>query len=620
MELLFDVLKGRSRFPKLLAILLFDLIIYVLGLIIVEKFFHSGEGQASQSSIYLYSIYCAGFILAHTLTMTGKDSIRNLTLANGIKPLLTIVIVNGSIFTLLKLNRSENFSEYTLVAQSILVFSMIISSRIIYQSTLSYFKIIKNKNLNRRVMIFGAGDAGQKLARLLSESETYYFIGYFDDNKRIQGVSFNGKRVFKPNSMLKIVEKYKVSDLYIAVNGISQKRKLEIFENLKGKVETINILPNILNIVEEKLNTETFKPISLEDILEREHVPPNSKLLQKNIFDKNVLVTGAGGSIGSELCRQILAYKPARLVILDNHEYSLYKIQNELEDTLLHSNDENSTELVSILGSVIDVDQLKRLFNLLKPHTVYHAAAYKHVPIVESNIAASVYNNIVGTLNVVESATNSGTETFVLISTDKAVRPTNIMGATKRVAEQIVQSLQQQASSGSNTKLSMVRFGNVLGSSGSVVPLFKKQIASGKPLTVTHPDVTRYFMTVTEASQLVIQAGALSVGGEVFVLDMGNQLKILDIAQKMLKLANREDLGVEFIGLRKGEKLYEEMHLGSFLRSTKHSKITVSQDDFIEWPELKSKIGQLINSLKYDDEKVTRKILKDIVPEFSDQP
>lgn len=410
----------------------------------------------------------------------------------------------------------------------------------------------------KRIAIYGAGNAGQQVAATLNRSNEHVPIIFIDDNPSLNGQNIGGIQVYLPDIALKYLPKLKISEILIALPSVGRIRKSEIVKSLEPAHLKITEIPGLTKLVDGEIRISDIQEVDIIDLLGRDPVPPVTELLAKNIQDKVVMVTGAGGSIGSELCRQIIKNQPAKIIIYELTEFALYSIDKELRLTA-------SCEIIPILGSVLDERKLERVIEQYEIQTVYHAAAYKHVPLVECNPLAGLKNNAVGTAFSVNAAVKKGVETFVLISTDKAVRPTNVMGATKRMAELYCQAM---AEAQDQTQISIVRFGNVLGSSGSVVPLFKQQIAKGGPITVTDPEVTRFFMTIPEASQLVIQAGALGTGGDVFLLDMGEPVRIQDLARQMISLSGlkvREeknpngDIEIQYTGLRPGEKLYEEL-------------------------------------------------------------
>lgn len=430
-----------------------------------------------------------------------------------------------------------------------------------------------SNTLRKRVAIYGAGYAGQQIAATLQRSDEHTAVFFIDDNPSLARQMIGGLRVYSPKDALTQFEKQHIDEILIALPSVSRVRKNEIVKFLEPAHIKITEIPGLTKLVDGEIRISDIQEVDIIDLLGRDPVPPVQHLLSKNIADKVVMVTGAGGSIGSELCRQIIKNQPKQLIIYELTEFALYSIDKELR---LNS----SIEIIPILGSVLDQAKLERVIEQYGVQTVYHAAAYKHVPLVECNPIAGLKNNAVGTAYSVNAAVKKGVETFVLISTDKAVRPTNVMGASKRMAELYCQAM---AAAQDQTQISIVRFGNVLGSSGSVVPLFKQQIAKGGPITVTHPDVTRYFMTIPEASQLVIQAGALGTGGDVFLLDMGEPVRIQDLARQMIALSGlkvREegsatgDIAIEYSGLRPGEKLYEELLIDQEdTEITEHSRI-----------------------------------------------
>ena len=450
-----------------------------------------------------------------------------------------------------------------------------------------------------RLLIYGAGTAGVQTAAAMGISGQFKLLGFIDDDPHKVGRSVNGVRVYAQAEAAAVVDKLAVTDILLALPSATRGRRKAIIEALRLLPVHIRTLPALGDLASGRVTVQDFKDLDIEDLLGRDPVPPNTELLARNLAGKVVLVSGAGGSIGSELCRQILAEKPRQLLLLDHNEYGLYSIHQELQALCLAGN--LSVDLHPLLGSVAHVQRLQDICGAYRPNVVYHAAAYKHVPLVESNPAEGVYNNVFGTLNMALAARACGASHFVLVSTDKAVRPTNVMGATKRMAELVLQSLASQAHE-ADTTFCMVRFGNVLGSSGSVVPLFRRQLAHGGPLTVTHKDVTRYFMTIPEAAQLVLQAGAMAKGGDVFVLDMGEPVKILDLAQRMVELsgmrvrnAEQPDGDIEIVvtGLRPGEKLYEELLIGDNPTPTAHPRIMKAHEDCLSWDDLTAQLSAL---------------------------
>ena len=455
----------------------------------------------------------------------------------------------------------------------------------------------------KRVAIYGAGYAGQQVAAALSRSDEHLPLFFIDDATSLSGQILGGLQVYDAKTALKVMAKRKVDEILIALPSVSRPRKSEIIQLLEPAHLKITEIPGLTKLVDGEIRISDIQEVDIIDLLGRDPVPPIQELLAKNIQDKVVMVTGAGGSIGSELCRQIIKNKPTKLIIYELTEFALYSIDKEL-------NLKSQIEIIPILGTVLDQAKLERILEQYAVQTVYHAAAYKHVPLVECNPLAGLKNNAIGTAFSLNAAVKKGVETFVLISTDKAVRPTNVMGASKRMAELYCQAM---AEAQSQTQVSIVRFGNVLGSSGSVVPLFKQQIAKGGPITVTHPDVTRYFMTIPEASQLVIQAGALGQGGDVFLLDMGDPVRIQDLARQMIALSGLKyratdseigDIGIEYSGLRPGEKLYEELLIDhDNTEITQHSRILRSFEKHYPLHQL-IEVFEKMNSLTAIDEDI----------------
>ena len=466
-----------------------------------------------------------------------------------------------------------------------------------------------------KVLIYGAGTAGRQLAAAMTNSHEMRVVGFLDDDDRLHGHVLNGLPIYSPADLHSLVDSLNISDVLLALPSASRKRRNEILgQMLRAKV-SVRTLPSVTELAQGKVSTSDLRELDIDDLLGREPVTPNHILLGKNISDKVVLVTGAGGSIGSELCRQILNVAPATLLLIEQSEFALYEIHQELQGKLA----ESKVKLVPLLASVRDEERIREIMATWKPDTVYHAAAYKHVPLVEHNPAQGIKNNVLGTLVAAKAAAEHGIADFVLISTDKAVRPTNIMGASKRLAEMVLQALAEVAS---GTKFAMVRFGNVLGSSGSVVPRFRQQIRDGGPITLTHPEITRYFMTIPEAAQLVIQAGAMSRGGDVFVLDMGEPVRIMDLAVRMVELSgltlkndeNQDgDIEIEIVGLRPGEKLYEELLIGDNPKPTSHPRIMKAHEDFLSWPVLEEKLAALQVALDVNDVSVVRLMLEQLV-------
>jgi FlaA1/EpsC-like NDP-sugar epimerase len=450
-----------------------------------------------------------------------------------------------------------------------------------------------------RVLIYGAGSAGRQLSAALLNSHQMRVVGFIDDSKELQGQVLNGVKIFPPDEISSLANSLNISDVLLALPSVSRQRRNAILDLISKSKLAVRTLPSVTDLAQGKVTASDIKELDIEDLLGREPVAPDTQLMSENITNKIVLVTGAGGSIGSELCRQILLHSPVTLVLLEQNEFSLYRIEQELRSKLSQV---THTKLVPILASVRNEVRIHDVMQSYCPHIVFHAAAYKHVPLVEENPAEGIDNNVFGTYVVAQAAKNARVSRFVFISTDKAVRPTNVMGATKRLAEMILQAMAEHSNQEKGTIFSMVRFGNVLDSSGSVVPLFRKQIHNGGPVTVTHADVTRYFMTIPEAAQLVIQAGSMARGGEVFLLDMGEPVRIAELAKHMIELSGLEvkddqnpegDIAIEITGLRPGEKLYEELLIDNHSSSTKHPKIFKANEKYLSLEELQINLDKL---------------------------
>ena len=476
----------------------------------------------------------------------------------------------------------------------------------------------------RNALIYGAGSAGRDLCTALYQSMEYKPVAFVDNADELYRQSIKGLEVFNEDDLPYLIEKYNIKEILLAIPSLSHSRRSEIISNLQSYPVEVRSLPSLIDLAQGKVSVNDLLEIDLRDLLGREPVKPNIKLLKTNISNKVVLVTGAGGSIGSELCRQIVFLKPEKLVLFDISESSLYEINQQL----LIINAPN-VEILPVIGSSADKDRMEYICNYYVVNTIYHAAAYKHVPLVEFNPSQGILNNSIGTMVAAKAAISANVETFVLISTDKAVRPSNVMGASKRIAELVLQALDKGHHS---TCFTMVRFGNVLDSSGSVIPLFKKQIKSGGPLTVTHSNVVRYFMTIPEAVELVIQAGAMSKGGEVFVLDMGEPIRIYDLAVKMIQLSGLRvrdknnisgDIEIKYTGLRPGEKLYEELLVDGSFAMTKNKLIRRAEEKMIDWNKLEPMLTEIesvaLNIKTSDDNKKLYQLIKKLVPQFNPQ-
>lgn len=497
----------------------------------------------------------------------------------------------------------------------------------------------RRRHAPHRLLIYGAGDAAVQAANGLANVPTYRLLGFVDDAGERIGQTINGVDVFSPAAIPQLINRLGITDILLALPAAQREQRNRILRQLDVFPVHVRTLPGLADLASGKVSIQDFRELDVEDLLGRDPIPPLSTLFAGYLRERVVLITGAGGSIGSELARQVLQHMPTTLLILDHSEFALYTIEEELR--ALASRSGVATSIVVLLASVTDNRRMRRIFDTWRPAVVYHAAAYKHVPMVEHNPVDGVRNNVYGTWVVATAARRTGTERFILVSTDKAVRPTNLMGASKRVAELILQALDAQAcdhagdepdadlqtdrpstaqrhAAVQKTKFAMVRFGNVLGSSGSVVPLFRRQLANGGPLTVTHEDVTRYFMTISEAVQLVIQAGAMAEGGDVFLLDMGDPVRIIDLARRMTVLSGLSirdqdhpdgDIELQITGLRPGEKLYEELLIGENPLPTDHPRIMKAREARIEWPELAGQLRRLLQACDQDDIVALRDVL-----------
>ena len=473
--------------------------------------------------------------------------------------------------------------------------------------------LMRRNLVGERVAVYGAGEAGINLVSTLAGGQKFAPVVYLDDNRALQGRSINGLQVYSPEALQQLVRELSIKRVLLALPTVSRWKRRQIITNLEDLSVHVQTMPDITDIVSGHARVDEIRDVDVADLLGRDSVPPHEQLLDACIRGKSVAVTGAGGSIGSELCRQILMLQPRQLVLLDICEPSLYQIDRELRKII--EREGLGVKLVALLGSVNHRERMRMIFESFDTQTVYHAAAYKHVPIVEHNMVEGIYNNIFGTWHTAQAAADAGVETFVLISTDKAVSPTNVMGATKRFAELVLQGLHEHDG---QTRFCMVRFGNVLASSGSVVPLFREQIRHGGPVTVTHPEIIRYFMTIPEAAQLVIQAGSMGEGGDVFVLDMGQPVRIKDLAQRMIHLMgltvrdqeNPEgDIKIEYTGLRPAEKLYEELLIGNNVTGTDHPMIMRAIEESVPWDKLQVHLDDLTEAISSFDCQRTRDIL-----------
>ena len=508
----------------------------------------------------------------------------------------------------------ENVSPQIFILGIPMFFFFIIGSRLIA------YLVFSDRSSGKRVIIYGAGSAGIQLSEALRVSHEFKPIAFVDSDKSLHDTFLGGLKVLPPKKIRKLVARNKIDEVLIAMPSVSKSTLRSLLREIESFSVKVRILPGLAELAQGKISVSELKEVDISDLLGRSEVAADKELINKNIKDQVVLVTGAGGSIGSEISRQVSQNNPRKLILVDANEYALYAIKNELSII------SPSTKVYSILASVTNKNRMTEVYKAFKVDTIYHAAAYKHVPIVEENPFEAVFNNIIGTQACVQAAIDAEVETFVLISTDKAVRPTNIMGATKRFAEMILQSLSDQDDIKNKTRITMVRFGNVIGSSGSAIPLFQQQIKDGGPVTVTHSEVIRYFMSISEAAELVIQAGAMGKGGDVFVLDMGEPVKIYELAKRLIRLSGMElknednpdgDIEIIFTGLRPGEKLYEELLIGDNVSTTEHKRILRAEEDFLKEKEIDKYLGLLKEIIKKGDVESLKEILKEVVSGYT---
>ena len=530
------------------------------------------------------------------------------------------IIIYGIIYSsLIVFFRLDGIPRTLGLIQPLVLWILIISWRIVFKNLL--FKFISNNIFTNNVsnaLVYGAGIAGRQLLRAMQESNEIKIKGFLDDDINQQGCFIDGKMIFAPKDLKYLIKKRNINLILLALPSIPISQRSKIVLNLSNYKIAVRTIPSISDLAKGKSLITDLIDLNIDDLLGRIVVEPNRELMSENIFSKTILVTGAGGSIGSELCRQIIQYSPKNILLIEISEYALYKIHSELERVNL-----NNINLIPLLASVQDKKRIKEIISIWRPSTIFHAAAYKHVPLVEHNLVEALKNNLFGTFYLANLAGTYKVSNFVFISTDKAVRPTNFMGATKRFAEISLQALNHNVL---NTKFSIVRFGNVLDSSGSVIPKFREQIKNGGPITLTHLEITRYFMTITEAAQLVIQAGAMAKGGDVFLLDMGEPIKIYDLAKRMIQLSGKSiknekningEIQIKITGLRPGEKLYEELLLSNSPQKTKHPRIFKSKEPFIDFDDLIIEMKILKKLIEENDLFEIIKKLKIIVPEYT---
>ncbi len=605
-----------SKQKKRLTLFILDIIIVNLAIIMAMALTHDFVIPRMQLSFYLSNaIIYTGLKIGVYYFFSLYDSMWSYASIEELMRIVSAVVLAtmaGEIYLLIQGN---------VISLASLIITFMIEMAGISTTRFSYriFRRVKNKrsltkqDYYKNVLIIGAGSTAGMIAKEMHERPQIHGLlkGFIDDDDSKNGSYINGAKVLGNKfDIYSVVNRYKVDEIIIAIPSASNEEKKEIMKECSRCNCKVKTAPGIHEIIDGQVSMNEIRDVEIEDLLGRNPVKLDNSGISSYLNDKVVLVTGGGGSIGSELCRQIARFKPKKLIIFDIYENNAYNIQNELKD-----NYKDEFDIVTLIGSVRDKENVEYIFKKYRPQAVFHAAAHKHVPLMETTPREAILNNCFGTLNVATAADKVGTERFVLISTDKAVNPTNVMGASKRICEMIVQSINEK----SKTKFTGVRFGNVLGSNGSVVPLFKKQIEKGGPVTVTHKEVIRYFMTIPEASQLVLQSGAYAMGGEIFVLDMGKPVKIYDLALDLIRLSGfkpNEDIDIEIIGLRPGEKLYEELLMGDSLGTTDNKKIYIDKPETLEYQLLVKFLFNLKDIIKRNDSQLLREAIKGLVPNY----
>lgn len=615
----FDV-QTSSRLVKRIILMSADLVILPLSL---WAAFALRFGELNHNlENYWWIIIAAPFVSIPVFYVFGlyRSMLRYMGIQVG------WALAKGMAVSSLILSALVFFTQTTGVPRSVFIIYFCLGvllmggSRVLMRAYL--MAVIRLSQSKEAVIIYGAGASGVQLATALVNANDSTVVAFIDDDKTIQGNLIHGIKVYKHDTLGMLIKKYNVKQILLAMPSVKKSIRRNILQSLEQYAVRVRTVPGMEDLVSGKSNVEEIQDVDILDLLGRDSVSPDTGLLKACIENKIVMVTGAGGSIGSELCRQIITLNPKALVLLEQSEYALYQIERELITQLEESG--ATVKLIPVLGSVQNKFRLSQSIKACNVNTIYHAAAYKHVPLVEHNIIEGIRNNIFGTSFAAEAAMDNNVETFVLISTDKAVRPTNLMGASKRFAELILQAYSKIENI--QTRFCMVRFGNVLGSSGSVVPLFKEQILLGGPVTVTHPDIIRYFMTIPEAAQLVIQASSLGQGGDVFVLDMGEPVKILDLAHRMIRLMGLDvkdeqnmdaDIEIKFTGLRPGEKLYEELLIGNNVVKTSHSRIQRAEEDSVSTEQIQNYMEQLDQACSQYDCELIIKLMSQMVIEYT---
>lgn len=531
------------------------------------------------------------------------------------KIFIATIIYAALFFTSLIVLKIPDVPRTVGLIQPLAFLTLVILSRSLIRSIFIDGFGLKPKGKSK-TLIYGAGSAGYQISNAAKASDDFEIVGFLDDNSELHGHLLNGLKIYNPKDLCELVSTRKIEIVLLAMPSVSKQRRQKIFEEISSHPLSVRTLPSFSDLALGKASLSDIHEVVLDDLLGREVVPADQKLLLGTVTNKVVLVTGAGGSIGGELCRQIIRLKPLKVLLLEQNEFALYSISNELEQL------NSDVEFLALLGSTVDEPYIKTIFDKYKPDTVFHSAAYKHVPIVERNIIPGIRNNVFGTLVMAEASIGSGVKNFVLISSDKAVRPTNVMGASKRLSEMILQGLADQKH---EVIFSMVRFGNVLGSSGSVIPKFRQQIAKREAITLTHPDITRFFMTIEEAALLVIQSSSLSKGGDVFLLDMGAPVKIYELARRLVEnsgltvrneLCPEGDIPIKITGLRPGEKLYEELLIDSKSEPTEHDKIMRAIESAVDWDLLSVQLKKLQSLIDKNDSLAVHELLSELVVEY----
>ncbi|MFJ1253089.1 polysaccharide biosynthesis protein [Cupriavidus sp. CuC1] len=632
-------LLALPRPAKRLVVVALDLVLAVVSVWVAFylRIDQTGLPQQQQQFVYLlapllaFPIFVRLGLYRAIFRYTGMAALASTAKAVG--------IYGALFFVALLLFKWDGVPRSLGLIQPMLFLLMVGASRAMARFWLAGWSR-KSRYSEGRLLIYGAGEAGVQTASALGVAHEFVLLGFIDDDTAKVGRSINGVDIMGSDEVADAVDRMGVTDILLAIPSLDRAHRNAIIARLRDLPVHVRTLPGMVDLASGRVTVHDFQELDVEDLLGRAPVPPDAALLARNLAGKIVLVTGAGGSIGSELCRQIILERPQQLVLVEHSEFGLYTIHRELES--LCTEHALRVQIVPLLASVGNFGRLKEICHLYRPATVYHAAAYKHVPLVESNPSEGVLNNVFGTLNMARAAMESGVAHFVLVSTDKAVRPTNVMGATKRMAELVLQALAasenvrflmpdgtQSQEIRNGTVFAMVRFGNVLGSSGSVVPLFRKQLREGGPVTVTHEEVTRYFMTIPEAAQLVLQAGAMAHGGDVFVLDMGSPVKIMDLARRMVKLSGLTvrdednpsgDIEIKVTGMRPGEKLYEELLIGDNPEGTAHERIMKAREDFVAWSQLAPVLVAMRHAAVENDEVTIKAILRQLVHGYNPQP